>query len=1379
MAGLSATAPARLGSKAFRAALAASTTTAAPAIDFNLAASTATWGNADTMDDPNNSWGQGKPCKAAMRVYTKGHEADEIARAFSRLHPWSRVKHLDTLCRRFNRTPIQLEAVANCTELTEHLHKMYANDPTLLLIEAAKRAARRAAKRATEAQDAVAGAIAVRAAREAYRATLAPRSFAGAEEEDVVEAPAIVAPTKKLYAAGSKPTPTVDPVVAQRAAAAAAAAADAKRLQAERVAAEKKRSRDALRKVRAEEQAKLDKAALAIQGAARRRNAVRARKKRQRLKAKHDEEQIAKQAKLEAKHAKAKAKREEQAELERAAASIQRRARYRNKKKTSAREREEAAQAKSARAIQKRQRRRATKRRTRQRLENETKEQSSAALKIQRRSRKRSGKGAAQRREVVRAALVSNSIFTRKFRERLSSACQRRLAHVGNGRHTQHVANVAPNGGILTAVLYKAYLTPMLNTCTDLCMHELEHIAADALETVVLATAFRYRERLDRDVALWLKFVTKHRTTVFLQTQALAKRVSEARSACFRHRSKQEESTGAMRTLLRANGAVIAAVRTSIEETTAEALSSFRAAVAASATASSAAPARILKRLQAAEVFQATRSGALSSRATRLLRRVLTPSTLAELQRVRAQLHTAQTGLKQLEAAQRALAKKIAAELDASRPAMEALQSALAQAEVALAAAREGEIGAAELEEHEGGVIDKLARMYHTHRFVPKTKKKAAATPTTTQKVKGKRNVLPFETLSEADADVCRDDARMAVHELATKASALGGDARSTAVVKALCSAAAVKGIDLTEMFSMIDVNGNGNLSFSEWRTGCRACGCSHYIVSDSQLKHVFETIDCNGTLSERLDGSISLFEFLHFVRSNSTRIGPVSFGRGNAKRFARPTARVRIPSVVSAKDMEDIAFNAVSNVIAFTGVDDGEAAMGETMRGLTRSLEQIVWAQNTLAIAPKKAALKAAVLSGKLAAKTKTATDAAAAKKPSILNVVVAAATATAAETFTLVIKGSGLLGLSLGIDPQTLATVVTSINHDGVVEREFPGAVHPGDALVQVGDITLWTFGEWDANHDGRIDFDELRAGMLRLVPGTASGVVTDPELRRMMQRFDLDHDGTIDPDEFRALLTEYLLKQITAQGGSNRARPLSIVFRHSGRTILQRGETHGRKMIAKWASKTNTASAAKTTAKREKNSATVSPEGSASSSPPGTSKWKKAKIAVARQHVKVVAWWRRKRQRGTPVQPGTTAAVAAFGGVPAVTTTTTATPPPKASGSTSARRTPTSAADRAKCRKLEEAVRAHLPTRRGQKAGKVSDALDGIFDKHKGAKIDKHVFIEGIRVAGVPPEALSDWHLARIFRAACVKVNGSDDASDLVQPKLRVRFIDRHAH
>ena len=157
---------------------------------------------------------------------------------------------------------------------------------------------------------------------------------------------------------------------------------------------------------------------------------------------------------------------------------------------------------------------------------------------------------------------------------------------------------------------------------------------------------------------------------------------------------------------------------------------------------------------------------------------------------------------------------------------MEALQSALAQAEVALAAAREGEIGAAELEEHEGGVIDKLARMYHTHRFVPKTKKKAAATPTTTQKVKGKRNVLPFETLSEADADVCRDDARMAVHELATKASALGGDARSTAVVKALCSAAAVKGIDLTEMFSMIDVNGNGNLSFSEWRTGCRACGC-------------------------------------------------------------------------------------------------------------------------------------------------------------------------------------------------------------------------------------------------------------------------------------------------------------------------------------------------------------------------------------------------------------------------------------------------------------------------------------------------------------------------------------------------------------------------
>jgi Ca2+-binding EF-hand superfamily protein len=1365
-----------------------------------------------------------------MRVYTKGHVADEIARAFSRLHPWSRVKHLDALCKRFNRTPIQLEAVAKCPELTEHLRKMYARDPSLLLCAAARRAARRAEKCARLAARAVEGATAVRAAREAYRATL--RGTSAMEEDDVAETPLRPQrlPAKKAMLAtpvGKARTPrAIAPAVDDGAEQAARCAeADAER----RAAAEKRRSREALRKARAAEEAKQEAAALSIQVQCRKRKALRARKKRAEQVKRRAKEEARKAAALAAKHAAAEARRIAQAELDKAALAIQRRSRYRTEKKVRAAKKEAAEQAGAASALQRQHRRRATKQRTRERVAKEKAAQSAAALKIQRRARTRKESGGVDRtvrRKRVRAALVTTSVFTRKFRTDLATQCQMRIS-LGRAKKTAK-ENLYSEGGVLTACIYKAFLTPLLNSATERCLHEIEHIAPATADEddVARAAAQRYRDRLDKDIERWLKTATQHRTTVFIATQNRMKRVFQARAACVSQRAQVGVTTAALRDALRENGALIAATRVALAQSVADSRASFHAAVEANAEGEVAAPAHALRRLGEVDMFSPPGVGGLGFGTVRLLRRVLTPTALTEMQRVRAQLAAVRSGLRELEASQLAMERKLGDAVAAAEPAAESLRTELAAAEHALTEARNGNVGQGLA--HDGDVVDTLARMYHAHlvnaspaqRAVSKAERKAALAAN------------PYWEIEPAAKDELRETTRVAMHELVTAAAALRADPTAGAVVRALSRAAAAKAMDLTDLFSMIDADDSGSLSAEEWRHGCRVCGCSKNVVSDAQLRALFEAVDTAGAAADGGgDGQISLFEFTHFVRANSAAVGAVQWGSGRGARSARPTSRVRIPQLITAAQLEDIAFSAVDRIVAYAfaapsattrspaaaaavgaasaaaGSDAGgnttwsaartSAALGETMRGVTHSLERIVWTQNSLALAPKRAALRAAVLSGSLAAAA-----AAPQKARGALQRVVAASAAT---TKTLVVTGQGFLGLSLGIDPVSLATTVTGVRRAALVALQHPGAVRPGDALTRIGDVSLWSFGEWDTNADGRIDFDELRSGMMRLAPGSREGTVTNASLLALMKKFDVDQNGTLSKDEFRDAFTTHFIARIEAEAADTTKRPLTLTFECRPRTLVHHVEAHGHRIYS-WGAMAAAAAAAKAqaqqvaTSDRLKRTAVVSPAGGATRTKK-PSKWAAAKVDTVersktrtRALAKLVEWLRHTPKAAVAPAPEKAVALKsastafATAAVPAPSSARSKAVSFKAQRSpTSAKAlkavaparagaqktgTPTSAADRAKCRKLMDAVREHLPA---------STSVAEIFAIGRGArrtKLDKRAFIARVRATEVPPEAVSDWQLARIFRAACSKVNGVDDSSGSIGAVAIGRFIERNA-
>ena len=402
----------------------------------------------------------------------------------------------------------------------------------------------------------------------------------------------------------------------------------------------------------------------------------------------------------------------------------------------------------------------------------------------------------------------------------------------------------------------------------------------------------------------------------------------------------------------------------------------------------------------------------------------------------------------------------------------------------------------------------------------------------------------------------------------------------------------------------------------------------------------------------------------------------------------------------------------------------------------------------------------------------------------------VVAASEAT---TKTLVVTGQGLLGIALGVDPLSLATTVTGVHHTAQMALQHPGAVRPGDALTRIGDVVLCSFGELDANADGRIDFDELRTWMLRFAPGSREGTVTDASLLALMKKFDVDQNGTLSKTELRDAFTTHCIARIEAEAADPAKRPLTLTFECRPRKLVHHVEAHGRRIYS-WGA---TAAAAKARAQKEvkadklKRTAVVSPVGGGARAKK-PSEWAVAKAKTVGQSerrapalAKLIEWLRR-RPKGA-VAPAPEKAAALKSASAAFAAPAAATPPagskavsfkaqrsPVASARMAARKsaTPTSAADRAKCRKLVDAVRTHLPA---------STSVSEIFASVRGGrrtKIDKRAFIARVRATDVPPAAVSDWQLARIFRAACTKVNGADDTSGSISAKAIGLFIERNA-
>ena len=80
--------------------------------------------------------------------------------------------------------------------------------------------------------------------------------------------------------------------------------------------------------------------------------------------------------------------------------------------------------------------------------------------------------------------------------------------------------------------------------------------------------------------------------------------------------------------------------------------------------------------------------------------------------------------------------------------------------------------------------------------------------------------------------------------------------------------------------------------------------------------------------------------------------------------------------------------------------------------------------------------------------------------------------------------VKGPGLLGLTLGIDPLTgTPIVVAAPAADGEVELARPGAVQAGDRMYAAGSRVFEDFQDLDADHDGTLSKSEVKAAMRRL--------------------------------------------------------------------------------------------------------------------------------------------------------------------------------------------------------------------------------------------------------------------------------------------------------
>merc|ERR1719247_2161486 len=76
---------------------------------------------------------------------------------------------------------------------------------------------------------------------------------------------------------------------------------------------------------------------------------------------------------------------------------------------------------------------------------------------------------------------------------------------------------------------------------------------------------------------------------------------------------------------------------------------------------------------------------------------------------------------------------------------------------------------------------------------------------------------------------------------------------------------------------------------------------------------------------------------------------------------------------------------------------------------------------------------------------------------------------------------------------------------------------------------------FGELDANHDGLLDFDELRDMLKKGNP-----TFTDSECRQLYDSCDKNHDGKIDIDEFF---------QYVCHGAAARRGPLTAAPANAG--------------------------------------------------------------------------------------------------------------------------------------------------------------------------------------------------------------------------------------